>query len=60
MTPKQLARVVELCGELEEIMKAGTTFIYGDDGSQDIMGILIADREVTDAIMGQQAAEDLN
>jgi hypothetical protein len=52
MTPIQLKRVVELVAEIEEIMQVSTSFIYGDSDT-DIRGILLADMEMTDAILGQ-------
>ena len=55
MSPQKLKRIIELAAELEELMEASTTFLHGN-GGDDILGILIADRETTEAIMGDTTA----
>lgn len=52
--PKVLHRIVELTAELEELLQVQTTFLHGDSGN-DIRAIIIADRETTDAILGDAA-----
>lgn len=56
----KLKRVVELISEVEEIMKCQTTFLQGDD-PEDIRGILLADAETTDDVLGPVAdSESMN
>lgn len=55
MTPKQMKRVVELTAELEEILQGGATFLFGDNPDV-IVGILVADRETTANVMGDNIA----
>lgn len=55
MTPKQMKRVIELTAELEEILQGGATFLFGDNPDE-IVGILVADRETTSSVMGDDVA----
>ncbi len=52
MNPIKLHKIVELVGELEELLGVSTTFLYGESDT-DIRGVLLADMELTNDILGE-------
>lgn len=60
LSSTQMKKVVELISEVELLMQCQTTFLHGEDG-EEIVGILLADGETTEEILGPIAdTESMN